>query len=175
MILREDGWRNWRVTITEGSSIQAIPPLVTMTAEHSASLKTASIAFQACPLMAARSRIRHTPVAAYSQAVEAGDLVFVSGQIPMDPKTGHLTTETIEAATLQSLSNVRNILESADLGFKDVVKATIFMIDSEDYGGMDATYRQVMPEPFPAREAVFVRGLPKNARVEISVIAHRNR
>ena len=115
------------------------------------------------------------PVAAYSQAVEAGDLVFVSGQIPMDPKTGHLTTKTIEAATLQSLSNVRNILESADLGFKDVVKATIFMIDSEDYGGMDATYRQVMPEPFPAREAVFVRGLPKNARVEISVIAHRNR
>lgn len=113
------------------------------------------------------------PVAAYSQAVAAGNLVFVSGQIPLNPATAHLVDETIEAATRQSLSNVRRILEETGLGLEQVVKATVFLIDSADYAGMDAAYRDVMPQPFPAREAVFVAGLPKGARVEISVIAHR--
>ena len=121
------------------------------------------------------SRDAAAPVAAYSQAVNAGDLVFVSGQIPMDPATGTLVSDTIEAATAQSLRNVTRILEAAELSLEHVVKATVFLIDSGDYAGMDATYREVMPEPFPAREAVFVKGLPKGARVEISVIAHRNR
>ncbi|HAW72371.1 MAG TPA: reactive intermediate/imine deaminase [Flavobacteriales bacterium] len=115
------------------------------------------------------------PVAAYSQAVEAGDLLFVSGQIPLDPATGALISETIESATAQSISNVQRVLEAAGLGLQHVVKATVFLIDSSDYAGMDATYRQHLPEPYPAREAVFVKGLPKDARVEISVIAHRNR
>jgi 2-iminobutanoate/2-iminopropanoate deaminase len=115
------------------------------------------------------------PVAAYSQAVEAGDLVFVSGQIPLNPETGELVAETIEAATAQSLRNVTRVLEAAGLGLEHVVKATVFLIDSSDYAGMDATYRTTVPAPFPAREAVFVAGLPKGARVEISVIAHRNR
>ena len=115
------------------------------------------------------------PVAAYSQAVNAGDLVFVSGQIPLDPATGELISETVEAATAQSLRNVTRILEAAGLTLDHVVKATVFLIDSNDYAGMDATYRTILPEPFPAREAVFVAGLPKGARVEISVIAHRNR
>ena len=115
------------------------------------------------------------PVAAYSQAVEAGDLLFVSGQIPLNPASGELIAETIELATAQSLSNVQRILEAAGLSLQHVVKATVFLIDSADYGGMDATYRAHMPEPFPAREAVFVKGLPKDARVEISFIAHRNR
>tara|TARA_B100000768_G_scaffold180504_1_gene200668 strand:+ start:1837 stop:2220 length:384 start_codon:yes stop_codon:yes gene_type:complete len=115
------------------------------------------------------------PVAAYSQAVEAGDLLFVSGQIPLVPATGALISETIESATAQSISNVQRVLEEAGLGLQHVVKATVFLIDSSDYAGMDATYRQHLPEPYPAREAVFVKGLPKNARVEISVIAHRNR
>lgn len=115
-----------------------------------------------------------TPVAAYSQAVEAGDFVFVSGQIPINPVNGELIHETIEAATLQSISNIQRVLEATNLELDNVVKATIFLIDSEDYSGMDATYRKSMSEPFPAREAVFVSGLPKGARVEISVIAHRN-
>ena len=115
------------------------------------------------------------PVAAYSQAVEAGDLLFVSGQIPLDPATGALISETIESANAQSISNVQRVLEAAGLGLQHVVKATVFLIDSSDYAGMDATYRQHLPEPYPAREAVFVKGLPKDARVEISVIAHRNR
>ena len=115
------------------------------------------------------------PVAAYSQAVEAGDLVFVSGQIPLNPENGELVAETIEAATAQSLRNVTRVLEAAGLGLEHVVKATVFLLDSGDYAGMDAPYRTTVPEPFPAREAVFVAGLPKGARVEISVIAHRNR
>ena len=115
------------------------------------------------------------PVAAYSQAVEAGDLVFVSGQIPLNPENGELVAETIEAATSHSMRNVTRVLEAAGLGLEHVVTATIFLIDPGDYAGMDATYRTIVPEPFPAREAVFVAGLPKGARVEISVIAHRNR
>jgi 2-iminobutanoate/2-iminopropanoate deaminase len=115
------------------------------------------------------------PVAAYSQAVTAGDLLFVSGQIPLDPATGQLVGDSVEAATRQSLTNVSHILEAAGSSLSQVVKATVFLIDAADYGGMDATYRTLMPEPFPAREAVFVAGLPRGARVEISVIAHLKR
>ncbi len=115
------------------------------------------------------------PVAAYSQAVSAGDLVFVSGQIPLNPDSGELIASSIEAATRQSLQNVERILVAAELTLEHIVKATVFLIDSEDYAGMDSTYREIMPQPFPAREAVFVAGLPKDARVEISVIAHQNR
>ena len=115
------------------------------------------------------------PVAAYSQAVSAGDLVFVSGQIPLDPESNELISDSIEAATKQSLRNVQRILEAAGLELRHVVKASVFLINTEDYAGMDATYKSIMSEPFPAREAIFVAGLPKNARVEISVIAHTKR
>mgnify|MGYP003970612919 FL=1 len=115
------------------------------------------------------------PIAAYSQAVSAGDLVFVSGQIPLDPESNELISDSIEAATKQSLRNVQRILEAAGLELRHVVKASVFLINTEDYTGMDATYKDIMPEPFPAREAVFVAGLPKGARVEISVIAHTHR
>lgn len=115
------------------------------------------------------------PVASYSQAVAAGDLVFVSGQIPLDPQSGELIAQSIEAATEQSLRNVQRILEAAGLELHHVVKASVFLINTGDYAGMDATYKGIMPEPFPAREAVFVAGLPKEARVEISVIAHTQR
>jgi 2-iminobutanoate/2-iminopropanoate deaminase len=113
-----------------------------------------------------------SPVAAYTQAVRAGDLVFVSGCIPIDPGSGELVEETIEAATAQSLENVRNVLKGAELGFENVVKASVFMIESDDYAGMNKVYAEIMPEPYPAREAIFVKALPKGARVEISVIAH---
>ncbi len=115
------------------------------------------------------------PVAAYSQAVSAGDLVFVSGQIPLAPESNELISDSIEAATKQSMRNVQRILEAAGLELRHVVKASVFLISTEDYTGMDATYKDIMPEPFPAREAVFVAGLPKGARVEISVIAHTHR
>ncbi len=112
------------------------------------------------------------PIAAYSQAVRAGDLVFVSGCIPIDPLTGVLISDTIENATAQSLTNVRNVLIGADLSLNDVVKASVFIINPEDYSGMNKAYAKIMPQPYPAREAIFVKGLPKGARIEISVIAH---
>lgn len=114
------------------------------------------------------------PVASYSQAVVAGDLVFVSGQIPLRPGSDDLISESIEAATEQCLLNVQHILRAKGLSLSHVVKSSVFLIHTDDYAGMDATYKRIMPEPFPAREAVFVAGLPKSARVEISVIAHQS-
>lgn len=111
------------------------------------------------------------PVAAYTQAVRAGELVFVSGCIPIDPESGNLVDSCIEDATRQSLKNVEKILESAGLSLSNVVKASVFMINPDEYSGMNSVYAEVMPQPFPAREAIFVAGLPKGAIVEISVIA----
>ena len=111
------------------------------------------------------------PVASYSQAVKAGELIFVSGCIPLNPATGKLVESNIEEATEQCLENVRLILKGVGLHLGDLVKTSIFMINPEDYSGMDLTYSQIIPKPYPAREAVFVSALPKNARVEISVIA----
>ena len=114
------------------------------------------------------------PVASYSQAVRAGELVFVSGCIPLNPDTGELVSDSIENATAQCLENVRLILKGAGLGFENIVKASVFMINSDDYMGMDSIYASTLPKPYPAREAIFVAGLPRGAIVEISVIAKVN-
>lgn len=111
------------------------------------------------------------PVAAYTQAVRAGELVFVSGCIPIEPESGELVANSIKDATRQSLKNVEKILESAGLSLENVVKASVFMINPDDYAGMNNIYAEIMPQPYPAREAIFVAGLPKGAIVEISVIA----
>lgn len=111
------------------------------------------------------------PVAAYTQAVRAGELVFVSGCIPIEPESGELVASSIKDATRQSLKNVEKILESAGLSLENVVKASVFMINPDDYAGMNNIYAEIMPQPYPAREAIFVAGLPKGAIVEISVIA----
>ena len=113
------------------------------------------------------------PVAAYSQAVEAGDLVFVSGQIPLDPTSGELISEDMKAATARCIANAQAILQAAGLDLNNVVKASVFLTTMDDYAEMDAAYREAMPMPFPAREAVAVVALPKGARVEISMIAQK--
>ena len=113
------------------------------------------------------------PVAAYSQAVEAGDLVFVSGQIPLDPNSGELISEDMKAATARCIANAQAILQAAGLDLNNVVKASVFLTTMDDYAEMDAAYREAMPMPFPAREAVAVLTLPKGARVEISMIAQK--
>ena len=110
------------------------------------------------------------PVASYSQAVRAGELVFVSGCIPLNPATGELVSDSIETATAQALANVKSILNGAGLGLENIVKASVFMINSDDYMGMDQVYASTLPKPYPAREAIFVAG----AIVEISVIAKVN-
>ena len=114
------------------------------------------------------------PVAAYSQAVDSGHFVFVSGQIPLDPATGDLISNDMKAATKRCIANAQAILQAAGLDLNNVVKASVFLTTMDDYAEMDVAYREAMPMPFPAREAVAVMGLPKGARIEISMIAQKN-
>lgn len=114
------------------------------------------------------------PVAAYSQAVESAGLVFVSGQIPLDPSSGNLISDDMNAATTQCIRNAEAILKAASLTLNNVVKVSVFLTTMDDYADMDDAYRKAMPEPFPAREAVAVKALPKGARVEISMIASKH-
>ena len=106
----------------------------------------------------------------YSQAVEVGNLVFTSGQIPLDPATGTMP-EGIEAQTRQSLTNVKNILEAAGLSLDDVVKTTVFLADMSLFAPMNAVYAEFFKAPYPARSAVAVREIPKGALVEVETIA----
>lgn len=108
----------------------------------------------------------------YSQAIDAGAFVFISGQIPVDPATGNIP-EGITAQTTQSLANVRAILAEAGLTVANVVKTTVFLADMADFGPMNEVYASVFTAPFPARSAVGVKTLPKNVLVEIEVIAAR--
>ena len=107
----------------------------------------------------------------YSQAIQVGNLVFTSGQIPIDPATGQFAEGGIKEQTRQSLTNVKAILEEAGLSLASVVKTTVFLADMADFADMNAVYAEFFAEPFPARSAVAVKTLPKGALVEIEVIA----
>lgn len=106
----------------------------------------------------------------YSQAIKCGNLLFCSGQIPVNPATGEIP-EGIAAQTAQSLANVKALLEAAGASLDKVVKTTVFLADMSLFGDMNAVYAQTFTEPFPARSAVAVRELPKQVLVEIEVIA----
>ena len=108
----------------------------------------------------------------YSQAIDAGSLVFISGQIPVNPATGEIP-EGIAAQTAQSLANVTAILAEAGLSVDNVVKTTVFLSDMANFAPMNEVYAKVFTAPFPARSAVAVRELPKQVLVEIEVIAAR--
>ena len=107
----------------------------------------------------------------YSQAIQVGNLVYTSGQIPIDPATGAFVEGGVKEQTRQSLLNVKAILEEAGLTMRDVVKTTVFMADMNDFGDMNAVYAEFFAEPYPGRSAVAVKMLPKGALVEIEVIA----
>lgn len=109
----------------------------------------------------------------YSQAIDLGNIVFVSGQIPVDPATGSMAKD-IKAQTAQSLANVKAILAEAGLTTDNVVKTTVFLADMSLFGAMNEVYAETFTQPFPARSAVAVKELPKQALVEIEVIAVRN-
>lgn len=107
----------------------------------------------------------------YSQGIVTGNLVFVSGQIPVNPATGTIP-ETIEEMTRQSLTNIRNILEAAGSSMNKVVKTTVFLKDINDFSAMNGVYATFFEEgSYPARSAVEVASLPKNVRLEIEAIA----
>lgn len=109
----------------------------------------------------------------YSQAVKAGNLLFVSGQLPIDPATGTFAGEDIASQTRQSLRNIQAILEAAGYTLADVVKATVLLADMADFAAMNAVYAQFFTANCPARAAFAVKELPKAAKVEIEVIACR--
>lgn len=108
----------------------------------------------------------------YSQAIDAGPFVFISGQIPVNPADGTIP-EGIAPQTAQSIANIKAILAEAGLSIDNVVKTTVFLADMNDFGAMNAVYAENFTSPFPARSAVAVRELPKQVLVEIEVIAAR--
>ena len=107
----------------------------------------------------------------YSQAVKFGNTLYCSGQIAINPKTGELVTESIEAETKQVLDNLGAVLKDAGMDYSDVVRATVFMSDIKNYGKINGIYAQYFKENPPARAAVEVANLPKYVNVEISCIA----
>lgn len=107
----------------------------------------------------------------YSQAVQVGQLLFTSGQVPIDPETGAIVEGGIQEQARQSLNNIKAILNAAGTNMGAVVKTTVFLQDMNDFAAMNEVYAQFFQEPYPARSAVQVGRLPKDALVEIEAIA----
>lgn len=110
-------------------------------------------------------------VGPYSQAIEANDLVFVSGQLPIDPSTAVFAEGGVKEQTRQSLTNLKNVLAEANLDLSNVVKTTVFLSDMDNFAAMNEVYAEFFNAPYPARSAVAVKTLPKNALVEVECIA----
>ena len=106
----------------------------------------------------------------YSQAVKAGSLMFISGQIPLDPETGHLVSQSIEDQAKQVLENVKSICEAAGCSLDDIVKISIFLTDLSNFAVVNDMMKEYFSEPYPARATVEVSGLPLGVNVEIEAI-----
>lgn len=116
-----------------------------------------------------RSDQAPAPIGPYSQAVKAGNFLFISGQIAIHPVTGELVMKTIEAETRQIMENIRSILAQAGVSFDTIVKTSIFLTDMSNFSRVNEVYASFFNGDFPARETVQVSGLPKNVNVEITV------
>jgi 2-iminobutanoate/2-iminopropanoate deaminase len=108
----------------------------------------------------------------YSQAVRAGDFLYASGQIPLDPTTGTITEGGITAQTHQVFQNLAAVLTAAGASFDRVVKTNVYLADMADFGAMNEVYAGYFAQPFPARATIQAAGLPRNVRVEIDVVAY---
>ncbi|WP_183575388.1 RidA family protein [Mucilaginibacter sp. X5P1] len=112
-----------------------------------------------------------TPIGPYSQAIEAGNFIFFSGQVAINPVTNDLVLDDIKTETTQVMENIKALLTEAGIGFGNIVKTTIFLKDMQTFAQVNEVYGSYFTEKFPARETVAVAGLPKNVNVEISVTA----
>ena len=112
-------------------------------------------------------------VGPYSQAIDCGDTVYCSGQIPLDPQTGAVVEGGLEAQAHQMFRNVKAVLAEAGLGLENVLKTTVFMTDLGQFGALNAIYAEYFAEPYPARSCVEVSALPKGVLVECEVVARR--
>ena len=117
----------------------------------------------------------HAPAAIgpYSQATVSGDLIFTSGQIPLDPASGELVQGDIQAQTRQVFSNLREVLQEAGASLDDAVKVNVYMTDLKDFAALNEVYATFFTQPYPARSCVEVSSLPKGAQVEIEIIARK--
>jgi 2-iminobutanoate/2-iminopropanoate deaminase len=111
------------------------------------------------------------PVGPYSPALRAGQLLFVSGQVPIDPASGQMVTGDIAAETRRVLENIGALLSAAGLSFSDVVRTTVFLADMNDFAAMNDAYSGFFAQPYPARSTVQAARLPRDARIEIDAIA----
>ena len=111
------------------------------------------------------------PIGPYNQAVKTGNMIFISGQVAIDPATSEMKMATINEETTQVMKNLAAVLEEAGMGFSNVVKTTIFLSDMSLFAEVNEVYGKYFDTDFPARETVAVKGLPKNVNVEISMIA----
>ena len=111
------------------------------------------------------------PIGVYSQAVMAGNTLYVSGQIAINPATGELVLTDIKAETKQVMENIKAILAEAEMDFSNVVKTSIFLLDMNNFSAANEIYGSYLTSNFPARETVAVKGLPRNVNIEISIIA----
>ena len=107
----------------------------------------------------------------YSQAVRAGQLLFVSGQVPLDPATGQIVSGDIAAQTRRVFDNLGAVLKAGGRSFADVVRTTVFLADMNDFGGMNEVYARYLVDPPPARATVQVARLPRDVRIEVDAIA----
>ncbi len=113
------------------------------------------------------------PIGPYSQAVEIDNLVFLSGQIGIDPKTGNIVQGGIASETRQVMNNIRAVLEEANLSFENVIKVTIFLTNLTVFNEVNQIYGEYFTEDFPARSTIEVQALPKGAKIEIEVIVQK--
>ena len=111
------------------------------------------------------------PIGPYSQAIEAGNFIFFSGQVAINPVTNELVLDDIKTETTQVMENIKALLTEAGIGFSNIVKTTIFLKDMQSFTQVNEVYGAYFTDKFPARETVAVAGLPKNVNVEISVTA----
>jgi len=115
------------------------------------------------------------PVGPYSQAIEAGELIFLSGQLGLDPQTNELVSDQVEDQTSQALENLAGVLQVMGLDLSAVVKTTIFLTDMADFGRVNQTYAGYFQTDPPARSTIAVKALPLGGKVEIEALAVKNR
>lgn len=126
----------------------------------------------ATPIVPVATTEAPAAIGPYSQAVRAGDFLYASGQIPLDPTTGTITEGGITAQTHQVFQNLAAVLRAGGASFDRVVKTTVYLADMADFGAMNEVYAGYFAQPFPARATIQAAGLPRNVRVEIDVVAY---
>ncbi|MFA6185882.1 MAG: RidA family protein [Phycisphaerae bacterium] len=110
-------------------------------------------------------------VGPYSQAIDAGVFIFLAGQIPLDPKTGQLVEGGVDVQTKRVIENIKAVLAAAGSDLTKIVSSTVYLTDMDNFAKMNEVYASYFTEPYPARVTIAIKSLPKNALVEIAVIA----